>query len=1098
MPRQSSVDDVLPLSPTQQGMLFHSLFDEGAPDVYTGQMVIAIEGMLDAGRLRRAARALLERHANLRAEFRALGSGTFVQVIRHRVRLPWRDVDLSGLPSGDREAEFDRLAAEDRTERFDIGRQPLLRCTLVRLDEQEHRLIIASHHLLWDGWSAPILVRDLLALYTSDGEAPPFGKPRPYRDYLAWLSEKDDAAAGEAWRETLAGLDEPTLLAPGAGEGPRDVPQRITRVLPERTTSALTELARGSGITLSTVLQGLWAVLLGKLTGRGDVVFGSVVSGRPPELADVETMVGLFVNTVPVRIRLRAGEPLIDLLVRMRTEQSALLDHQHLGLADIQRVAGLGTLFDTLIVFESYPIDREAIAGALDADGATLSGISVHDATHYPLTITAMPGSALELTFGYQQDVLTGTEVAGIADRLERLVDALLVEPRRSVGRLDVLDERERREALARYDDTTAEIGTHAVRDLFEAQVARTPLAPAVRSGDAELCYAELDRLANRLADTLIARDGGPERVVGVALPRSLELVMAMLAVLKAGAAYLPIDTGYPRERIQLMLDDAAPELVICDAAFADDAGLDPRRVVLPEDGHDDGGGMIEAPRPELCADNPAYVIFTSGSTGRPKAVVGTQLALANRLAWGRRELTADRDGQTTGIRVAKSPLSFIDGSTELLGGLVAGETVIVADDATAADPHALAELVRRESVALVTVVPSLLAALADAVPADAFDSVRTWVTSGEPVSAALAADTARHWPHARLVNLYGCSEAAGDSLAHDVDGGGKAEPVPIGLPIANTAAYLLDQFLAPVPPGVPGELYLAGAGLARGYLHQPGRTAERFVANPFGPPGTRLYRTGDLARRRGDGSVEFLGRADDQVKIRGFRVEPAELESAAAALPGVAEAAAAAREVWPGERRLVAYPVAERGGTLDPLAIRRELAAVVPPHLVPAAVVPVPELPRTPSGKLDRRALPSPDFGGLSTAEAPRTGTEEVLCGLFAEVLGLDEVGIADSFFELGGDSVVSVRLVSRARGEGLVITPRDVFRCQTVAALAGVVTYAGEPAEQPTEDSGEAERRPLVSLSAAQLDRVAEWAGSVSAPGWDAGTGADGRASR
>ncbi|MEU6917889.1 non-ribosomal peptide synthetase, partial [Streptomyces olindensis] len=620
------------------------------------------------------------------------------------------------------------------------------------------------------------------------------------------------------------------------------------------------------------------------------------------------------------------------------------------------------------------------------------------------------------------------------------------------------------------------------VRDLFAAQAARTPLAPAVHHGDTTLTFRQLDAVADGLAAALLARGAGPESVVAVALPRGPDLVAALLAVLKAGAACMPVDPSYPPERIALMLGDAHPRLVVSDRETARRLALDPKSVCDPGD----TARARAVPRPPLFPDHPAYVVFTSGSTGRPKGVLGTQRALANRLAWGR-SLT---DGPP-GVRLAKSPISFIDGLTELLGALVAGEAVALADDETAGDPTALAALASRHRATLLTAVPTLHTTLVEAAPPGGFASVRTWISSGEPLSTDLAHRITTRWPAARLVNLYGCSEAAGDSLVQVYAGDESeasrpgADPatalrqtagtVPLGRPITGTRVYVLDPFLRPAPAGAAGELYLAGDGLARGYLGQPGRTAERFVAAPFGPPGSRLYRTGDLARLRPDGTVEFLGRADEQVKIRGFRVEPGEIEAAARALPGVRAAAVVAREDAAAPRRLVAYvePDPGAGSAPDPAGLRHALAERLPAHLVPAAVVVLEVLPRTPSGKLDRRALPAPDFTRASTFDPPRTEPEKALCGLFAEVLGVERVGVHDDFFTLGGDSIVSVRLADRARRAGLALSPRDVFTHRTPAGLARSLPDGTAP-----EEDFSATAEPLVSLSRSQLDNVkARW---------------------
>ncbi|MDC0766870.1 amino acid adenylation domain-containing protein [Streptomyces sp. HD] len=1055
MAGRPAVEDVLPLSPMQEGMVFHALYDEQGHDVYTGQMTLRLDGPVDQERMGTAVARLLVRHANLRAAFRTRRSGRPVQVIRSAVRAPWQVTDLSTLPPREREPALDRLLAQDRAERFDLARPPLLRFRLITLDARDHRLVISSHHLLWDGWSAPVLVRELFQLYASDGDLDALPRVRPYRDYLAWLARQDRAAAERSWQSALTGLDDPSLIAPDARDMPAEGPERLVRELSERDTEALTATARARGLTVSTVLQGLWAVLLGRLTGRTDVVLGATVSGRDADVPGIESMVGLFINTLPVRVRLRPAESLAGLLTRLQSEQSALLDHRHLGLADIQRAAGHTVLFDTLVVFESYPVDDDGIARALGSDGLRMAGVSVRDATHYPLTLTALPGTRLTLAFSHRPSALDRAAVTRIASQLGGLVGDFIERPETPVA---LLGPSHAHVPHARSEHPLPHL---TVRDLFEDQAAQTPDAPAVLHDDTILTFAELDARADRLAAALTARGTGPESVVAVALPRSPDLVAALLAVLKAGAACMPIDPGYPPDRIALMLDDAEPRLVICDPPTARQLGIK-RELTCPPDAEAD-----VRERPLLSPEHPAYVIYTSGSTGRPKGVIGTQRALANRLHWGR-EL-----GDTGhGVRVSKSPLSFVDGLTELLGALVAGEAVTLADDEATGDPTALAALADRHRATLLTAVPSLYTTLVESAPPDAFASVRTWISSGEPLPGELAEAITRRWPQARLVNLYGCSEAAGDSLVHVHDGG--AGPVPLGQPIAHTRVHVLDPFLRPSPVGAVGELYLAGAGLARGYLNEPGRTAERFVADPFGPPGSRLYRTGDLARLRADGTVEFLGRADDQVKIRGFRIEPGEIEAAIRALPDVGRTAVVVREDGSAPRRLVAYVTAAPSTVLDPRALRRTLAERLPGHLVPSAVVVLDDLPRTPSGKLDRRALPAPDFTETSTFEPPRTEPEKVLCGLFAEVLGLERAGVHDDFFERGGDSIVSVRLADRARRAGLALSPRDVFTHRTPAGMARAAPDETGPGPEEFTPTG----APLVSLSQSQLDKVkARW---------------------
>ena len=550
-------------------------------------------------------------------------------------------------------------------------------------------------------------------------------------------------------------------------------------------------------------------------------------------------------------------------------------------------------------------------------------------------------------------------------------------------------------------------------------------------AGDTCLDYADLWQRVRALAGTLSAAGAGPESVVAVALPRSIDFVVALLAVIEAGAAYLPVDVTYPQERVRLMLTDAQPAVVVCHDDFA--VAFD-----QPENGRlapTDVTPYVE-PRGLLRSDHPAYLIFTSGSTGRPKAVIGTQRALTNRLRWGRHEL---RDANSK-VRLSKSPLSFIDGTTEILDCLVAGDALVVADDTTAGDPLALVELVDRQNVAVVTVVPSLLATLVDSSPPGTLESVRTWVSSGEPLTTGLAVAVAARWPLARLVNLYGCSEIAGDSLVDFV--GHADEQVSIGRPITHTDAHVLGEFLRPVAEGEIGELYLAGDGLARGYFRRPGLTAQHFVANPFGPTGSRLYRTGDHVRRDASGAFHFVGRVDDQVKIRGTRVELREVEATARVLSGIAEVAVVTYSDAAGLQCLAAHVVPLPGEMLDPIRVRQELAGLLPAPMVPTVILVSSALPKTLSGKVDRKSLPRPD---LRPARDDADPGESILCRLVAEVLGLPEAGPQDNFLALGGHSLSAVRLVGRVRSVlDAELSLATVFETATLAELADQVERA------------------------------------------------------
>ncbi|MFJ1864454.1 amino acid adenylation domain-containing protein [Streptomyces sp. NPDC088097] len=1034
--RHTGLADVLPLSPLQEGLFFHSAFDTGAMDAYTGQIVLTLDGPLDAGTLRTACERLLRRHPALRSAFTDQGLDGPVQVVVESVAAPWEAVDLSGLGSADRQREWERLLAVDRALRFDLERPPLVRFTLVRLDGTRHRLVMTNHHIVWDGWSSAVLLRDLLTGYAEcagPGQPGPVVEGVAHRSHLDWLSRRDHVAAAAAWSAALAGLAEPTLL--GAADPNRidALPERASVELSAELTARLTARARTAGVTLNSVVQGVWAVLLGRVTGRDDVVFGGTVSGRTADVAGIEEMVGLLINTLPVRFRIREGEPLLAALARFQDEQAELMDHQHTGLAGIQRAAGLGTLFDTTVVVENYPLDLESMRDL--AGGPRLTGVEGADATHYTVNLIVLPGERLRLHLDHRADVLDARTARSLGEALERLLTAVADAPSTPVGEVDLLSEEQHR-LIREWNDTSVPVPDTTLVELFERQAARTPDAPATVFRGERLTYAELDARAERLAGELRARGAGPERIVAVALHRSAEMVVSLLAVLKSGAAYLPVDPSLPAERIAYLLSDAEPVLLL---AGEDVARSLPAAEGLPRlDPAADHGGGAGAVGPAPLPSHPAYVIYTSGSTGRPKAVVVEHAAIVNRLLW-----MQDRYGLGADDRVLqKTPFGFDVSVWEFFWPLLTGATLVVAEPGGHKDPAYLTRVIREEEVTTVHFVPSMLAAFVEDPGAAGCRSLRRVVCSGEALPEELknrfldVLDVPLH-------NLYGPTEAAVDVTHWDCrreDGG----PVPIGRPIWNTSLYVLDPRGRPVLVGVTGELFLAGAGLARGYLRRPALTAERFPLDPFGPPGSRMYRTGDLARHRADGSVEYLGRTDDQVKIHGFRIELGEIETALGRLHGVGRAAVVVREDVPGERRLVGYVVPEAGAAPDPEAMRAELARSLPEYMVPVLVV-VDGLPVTANGKLDRRALPAPASAPAAGYEPPLGETEELVAVVWASVLDAPRIGRHDDFFVLRGHSLSATRVAARLRQSlGLDLPLHTLFEERTVAALAVAVETA------------------------------------------------------
>ncbi|MFF4732255.1 amino acid adenylation domain-containing protein [Streptomyces mirabilis] len=1009
------LDEVWPQAPGQSGIQFQAAVADGSFDVYHMQFVLHLSGQVDPARMRSAGQALFDQYPNLRAAFLMAADGDAVQVIPQKVDLPWQHVDLTGRSEAEQDAVLDEVLAEDRSRPLDPTRPPLVRMAVLTYGPDRAKLIITAHHTVFDGWSSPLVFRDLMRLYSGARELAPV---RGYGDYLAWLSTRDRAATAARWQEELTGFDQPTLVAPDAAlKGKAFALGRVEVPLSMDKGREVTRRAAELGVTLNTLLQGAWAILLSKLVGQKDVVVGAAVNGRPADLPGSEEMVGLFINTLPVRVSCRPESSVRDVVTQLQDRQTALLDHHYYGLADIQRGAGLPVLFDTIVVFENYPVDREGIVGANDAAGLTIDAIRPFAGSHYPLTLNASDPN-LRLSLDYQDNIYDHAAAQALAVRLVRVLEQLTADPQTLVGAIDVLSAPEREWLLRESNDTAHPVAETTLPEAFEAAVERFPERVAVIGEQETLTYREFNRRANQLAHWLIAKGAGPEQIVAVRVPRSVDMMVAIYAVVKAGAAYLPVDTTLPEDRVRQLTDSARPLLTL-DETLPDMSGYEETN-----------------PRRDLSPDNAAYVIYTSGSTGGPKGVPVSHRSITNRLEWGLSQFDV-----TPEDRVLLSTTASFDVSVpELFAPLRVGAAVVIARPDGRKDPAYLAELIQRERVTGADFVPSLLEVFLAEESAKDCTSLRWMEVAGEAFPAALANSCSELLPDCAVYNLYGPTEAAVEVTGwRHVRG---ADRVPIGRPVWNTQVYVLDGALRPVAPGVIGELYLAGAGLARGYLGQTGLTAERFVACPYGEPGTRMYRTGDVVRWNDDGQIEYLGRTDFQVKVRGLRIELDEIEQVLTGHPEVAQAALAVREKTRGDQRLIAYVVPVAG--VDPAgadvgSLADFLRARLPEYMVPSAIVPIAELPMTLSGKLDRAALPDPDPAAAAEGRGPRTHDEEVLCRLFAELLGVDEVGIDVDFFDHGGHSLLATRLVGRIRTEyNVEANVTTIFRNPTVAQLA------------------------------------------------------------
>ncbi|GAA3703900.1 non-ribosomal peptide synthetase [Gordonia hankookensis] len=1036
--------DVWPSSPLQQGFAFHTALAAesasgfAASDIYVSQATITLDGAVDADRLHTAARAVVSRHPALRTAFTTSDTGDLVALLDAGAEPGWQVDDLTDLEPGLQSVRLAGIRDRQRARPFSLGDAPLLRFGLVRMAPESFALVVTVHHVVVDGWSMPLLLRDLLVLYATHGSDAALPDAPSYRDFLVWLSNRDRDAARNAWSQAFEGRAHASLLAPAAATSVDPSPPRRAALDlgPERW-ARITQCANDAGVTVNTVVQSLWAMLLGRLTpgddatrGGVDVTFGATVSGRPAELDRVDETVGLFINTVPVRVRAEAGEPIATVWQRLHDEQARLIDHHHLGLAEIGHAAGPGSGFDTLVVFESYPIDTEALDTANGVDGVRVVDVAIDESTHYPLSLTVEMQPHPRLVFSARTDVVDARALTGLVERLDRLLRTVCTDPSVAVGALPALTESEEQHTVPLRGLPAEPAMT--LRQIIRRAVDRRPDGIAIRAAGRSITYAEADQWSDEVASLLSAAGAGPEDYVAIALRRSADSVRSVWAVAKTGAAFLPVDPTYPADRIALLLGDSGARLGVTDRRTRPHLPDSIEWLVL-DDRPTRPERTGERIRLRENVDHPAYLIYTSGSTGLPKGVVVSHRGLANLVGERRHTYLVDEDSRF----LHNTSPSFDMSVGEQLAALSASATLVISDPE--AGPTSLPELVGREGVTHALLTPTALATI----DPEALAGVRVLGVGGEAIGRELVS---RWAPGRTMRNGYGPTEAT------DIATVASLEPdtvpatgtVPIGRPVRGFEMIVLDPALRPVARGTVGELYVAGPALARGYHGRPALTADRFVANPFGRPGDRMYRTGDLVSLAQDDSIRYLGRADRQVKVRGHRIEPGEIEAALLRNPVVRQAVAVGKPGPHGDTVLVGYVVGfdsahVDGGAPQPREIRDELARTLPRHMVPSTIVVLDAIPTTPSGKVDERSLPDPEFVSMTAFAAPTTPTEQIVVDEFARQLGIERVGTDDDFFLLGGTSLSAFAMVARLRDRtGSLVPIAAVLDDPTPRALA------------------------------------------------------------
>ena len=1053
------VEDVYELSPLQQGMLYHSVLDPDA-GTYVYDYVFQLYGPIDVTAVRDSLERIVARHAILRTSFHYEDLEKPVQVVHRDATVPFEYHDVRDRPRSEQQELIRRLSTGEEALRFDLERTPLMRMALVRTDDDVYQMVWVFHHLILDGWSVPVLVSELAVIYGAlAGPSEPYLPPaRPYREFIDWLQRRDPRDDEVFWKDQLAGFDSPTRLAVRQASA-SDRPDfcENSEILSEDSTAELQAFARSHGLTLNAMIQAAWGLLLARYSGRDDVVFGTSAAGRPPELEGVDTMVGVFINTNPMRVRTPPDRSVLSWLEGVSSQLLAMRDHEHARLVDVRRWSDVPAgppLFESMLVFEGYP-KRESFdllrQGAVQIRSFGGGGARLG----YPIVVTAVAEAFTYLGVGYDRIRFPGGGLEGMARHMKILLESMPSYVERPLAELPMLTDDERQQLVADWSGAgrrpCSPTPPHVLALLAE-RVAHDPTAIAVVAGDEQLDHGGLDERSGRLARRLRARGAASGMFVGLCIERSADLVVGLLGILKTGAAYVPLDPDYPSERLAAMLSAADVRLVVSRAALCGRLPLGGEHTFVLVDS-DAGSAEVLGDEPAHVpdGDDPAYAIFTSGSTGTPNPVVVPHRSLAHYVLHA-----ADAFELTSSDRVLQfASISFDTAVEEIFPALLRGATIVIRTDEMLASVEIFLATCRRQRITVLDLptsywheVASELATGGPTLP----EAIRLVVIGGEKARDDCLASWRRSVPsRVRLLNTYGPTEATvvatsyelsapgDDSPAAAVDGG-----VPIGRPIPGVRALVLDRHLAPLPVGVAGQLFLAGAGLAHGYYRRPQLTAERFVPDPLGvEPGARLYATGDLCRWSADGLLQYVGRSDHQVKLRGYRIDLAECESVLARHPEVRAAAVVLRE---DPARLVAFVAT---GEAEPTEeeLRAFLVGKLPEHAVPSRLITLRELPRTRTGKLDRDALTAGADLAHSAEDyfAPGSPVEESVALVFAEILGLDRVGARDNFFAVGGHSLLAIRLWSKLNETFRLSVPlRTLVENPTVEAFALAVEEA------------------------------------------------------
>ncbi len=1034
-----NIEQLYPLSPMQQGMLFHTLY---APKVgvYFVQLSCTLEGNLEVQAFQQAWQQVIARHSVLRTAFIWENQDTPLQVVYRQVKLPLQIHDWRKLSPEQQQQQWSTFLHFDRERGFKLSQAPLMRLTLIQVKEDLHQFLWSFHHLLMDGWSLHLVLKEVFAFYKASIESQKinFTSSYFYQDYIAWLQKQDLAKAETFWRQLLKGFTAPTPLAVDRAltNLPSDKSYSEQQIqLTQQATEDLQSFARQHQLTVNTLVQGAWALLLSRYSGERDVVFGVTVSGRAIAIKGVESIVGLFINTLPMRVQVSNQDSPLSWLKQIQNQQVEISQYDYSSLVEIHQMSEVPRgqpLFESIVVFENYPIDA-----SLQEQGGNLElgNVRAFERTNYPLTVVAVPGAQLSLRLNYDCHRFDAARIARMCGHLQTLLLAIVTNPNHRLSELPLLSAAEQ-QLLQKWNDTRIEhLELVCIHQQIEAVALQTPDAVAVVCEDEQITYQQLNQSANQLAHYLIANGVKPEMLVGICTERCGFMVVAMLAILKAGGAYLPLDPNYPQQRLALMREDAQVSVVITTEHLVSKLRSHFWQVIcVDSQWHSIAQHSQHNPQIMLAPENLAYAIYTSGSTGKPKAVAVSHQSLFNLVLWHQQAFSLSPKDRTTQMANA----AFDACGWEIWPPLAVGASIHIVNEQIRSSPTQLQDWLLEQGITI-SFVPTPLAQAILALPWPSECGLRIMLTGGDKLQ--------QHPPESlpfALINNYGPTENTVVTTSGLVAANELASSAPtIGRPISNTQVYLLDENLQPVPIGVVGELYIGGDNLARGYLNHPQLTTLAFIPDPYNKqPGSRLYKTGDLGRYLSNGNIEYVGRIDNQVKLRGLRIELGEIEAVLSQHPDVLQCVVIVQQDAATQKRLVAYVVTQQQSTLTNSQLRHYIKQKLPEYMLPSSFVFLDSLPLTPNGKVDRNALRTLEMprGELSPSfVAPQTSIEEMLAYIWAEVLGIEQVGIEDNFFELGGHSLIATQLVSRVRTTLKVELPlRSLFEAPTIKELA------------------------------------------------------------